>query len=235
MTDRDPPQPNKPSPPSPGPALEDEVATLRTRLAGHGLSSSHVEAFAAHFRLLRRWNPTHNLTRVVAAEDAAVLHYLDCALPLLELPEPAPGRLLDIGSGAGFPGLIAAAVWPSTEVVLVEPARKRASFLQVAAGELGLKNVRLSTPSAARGAGDQAALVLTRATFSAGARAELWDYVGAGGVLWAWTTHHNRATWETEAATWSPTGITWHPYVLPALHGGEPASHGVLRVHRGPL
>ena len=200
---------------------------LRATLAGHGLSAAAVDAFAAHFRLLLRWNPTHNLTRVVDAAAAAVLHYLDCALPLLTLEPPA--RLRDIGSGAGFPGLVAAVLWPQTEIVLVEPARKRASFLQVAAGELGLKNVQVASP----GPGT-AEMVLSRATFSAGARQELWGYVAGGGTLVAWTTDHDRAMWETEASTWSPASLTWHPYALPVAASAETRAHGLLRVLRKP-
>jgi 16S rRNA (guanine(527)-N(7))-methyltransferase RsmG len=209
------------------PTDTDSEEQLRAGLQGHGLGDAVVDAFAAHFRLLRRWNPTHNLTRVVDAADAAVLHYLDCALPLLQVE--APGRLLDIGSGAGFPGLIAAILWRDTTVGLVEPARKRASFLRVAAGELGLANVQVSDPGRAAGSAE---MVLSRATFSAGARAELWGYVAAGGRLLAWTTAHDRSMWETEAATWSPASLTWHPYALPTPAGAETRSHGLLHVSR---
>ena len=186
--------------------LEAEVAQLRTALAGHGLQPHQIDSFAAHFRLLRRWNPTHNLTRVLAPEAAAVRHYLDCSLPLLG--EEAPLNIFDIGSGAGFPGLMAAILWPETSVTLVEPSRKRASFLQIA--------------------------VLSRATFSATSRQELWRYVASNGSLWAWTTEHERSTWELEAFTWNPLQTTWHPYSLPTTQDGVHLKHGVLRVVRGP-
>lgn len=202
---------------------------LRAALQGHNLADAVVDAFAAHFRLLLRWNPTHNLTRVVEPAEAAVLHYLDCALPLLGLSPP--GRVCDIGSGAGFPGLIAAVLWPSAQMVLVEPARKRASFLQIAAGELGLKNVQVVPPGAAAGTAE---MVLSRATFSAGLRQELWGYVAAGGALLAWTTHHDRAMWENEAATWSPASLMWQPYELPWATGSEARAHGLLRVQKPP-
>ena len=205
------------------------VQALRDALAGHGLADVAVAAFAAHFRLLLRWNPTHNLTRVVAPVDAAVLHYLDCALPLLG--QEAPRQVLDIGSGAGFPGLVAAVLWPTAAVTLVEPARKRASFLQIAATELGLQNVRVLPPGKGAGSADR---VLSRATFSAGARQELWPYVAAGGSLWAWTSHHDRSMWESEAATWPSAVSTWSPYALPTLSSGESVAHGVLRVLRQP-
>lgn len=210
--------------------LQAEVAELRTALAGHGLQPYQIDSFAAHFRLLRRWNPTHNLTRVLAPEAAAVRHYLDCSLPLLG--EEAPLNIFDIGSGAGFPGLMAAILWPETSVTLVEPSRKRASFLQIAAGELRLPNVRISTPMLSFG--QTAARVLSRATFSATSRQELWRYVASNGSLWAWTTEHERSTWELEAFTWNPLQTTWHPYPLPTTQDGVHLKHGVLRVVRGP-
>lgn len=193
-----------------------------------------VAACAVHFALVSKWNPTHNLTRVVAAADAAVLHYLDCALPLLawaretakspETPTAFLDSFLDIGSGAGFPGLVAAVLWPSAQAVLVEPAQKRQSFLRVAAGELGLSRVQVIDPKAAQKQRLTAPLVLSRATFSDGGRGELWGYVAAGGSLLAWTTTSDLSTWETEAKTWPSAHGTWNPYELAAPKSAETAA-----------
>jgi 16S rRNA G527 N7-methylase RsmG len=169
---------------------------------------------ATHYGLMVRWNGTHNLTRVSTPEDAAVRHYLDCAVPaLLWLErEGRPDRFLDIGSGAGFPGLVAALVW-AAEAGLVEPARKRASFLAIAAGALGVRAV-------VRAPGEHtSSLVLSRATFSDGAREELWPYVERGGRLLVWSTTHERAAWETAVSTWVDASIEAVPYVLPKVEG----------------
>ena len=64
-------------------ALEEAAAASEAQLA-----PAVLEAFAAHYSLLVRWNQTHNLTRVVEPKEAARLHYLDCWLPLSGLPEP---------------------------------------------------------------------------------------------------------------------------------------------------
>jgi hypothetical protein len=206
-------------------------------------------ACATHFALLVRWNRTHNLPRIVDADDAALKHYLDCALPLLVEGEPevgaaaetpaatpapaaaaVPARVIDVGSGAGFPGLVAAMVWQVTgwrgtpwagsagagseivpEMVLVEPARKRQSFLQVAARALGLPGVRVVSPPPPGSL--TGALVMTRATFSGGLRQTLWPYVAPGGLLMAWTTPHELSMWHTEAGTWpgaSATSVRHH-------------------------
>jgi 16S rRNA G527 N7-methylase RsmG len=205
-------------------------------------------ACATHFALLVRWNRTHNLTRIVDADDAALKHYLDCAVPLLVEGEPetgagstppamvpgaVPARVIDVGSGAGFPGLVAAMVWQATgwrgtpwaanaaggpvvvpgvvpemvpEIVLVEPARKRQSFLQVAARALGLSGVRVVSPPPPGSL--TGALVMTRATFSGGLRQTLWPYVAPGGLLMAWTTPHELSMWHTEAGTWPGASAT---------------------------
>ncbi len=202
-----------------------------------------VVACGTHYALLVRWNKTHNLSRIVDVDDAALKHYLDCVAPLvrtladLAAASPTPARVIDVGSGAGFPGLVARMVWEATgwrgtpwaqaplvqraesvgapEVVLVEPARKRQSFLTVAVRALGLSGVHVVSPPPAGRV--QGALVLTRATFSAEARQQLWPYVAPHGVLLAWTTPHERSMWQTEVATWPRARATWSEMPLGEL------------------
>jgi 16S rRNA (guanine527-N7)-methyltransferase len=169
-----------------------------------------------HFQLLQRWNRTHNLTRITDVRDAAVRHYLDCALPVRQAVEAGAladaDAFIDVGSGAGFPGLIAALALPTVDATLVEPARKRASFLRVAAGALGLSRVRVVAPSHV-----VAPWVVSRATFSASARQELWGYVAPGGRLWAWTTPAEQAVWADLVRSWDDARLSWVDYSLPGL------------------
>jgi 16S rRNA (guanine527-N7)-methyltransferase len=67
-------------------------------------------------------------------------HVLNCAV-VAELIEPRPGTLLDLGSGAGLPGLVLAMVLPGTAVTLLEPMERRCRFLTECVTELGLANV----------------------------------------------------------------------------------------------
>jgi 16S rRNA (guanine527-N7)-methyltransferase len=90
--------------------------------------------------LLFKWNKIHNLTG--AKDEKTIDEFIyDAVFPISFLPKAK--NLLDIGTGAGFPGMILAIGLVETEVTLVEPLQKRASFLQFVKADLGLNNVRV--------------------------------------------------------------------------------------------
>jgi len=190
------------------------VLVEQAALAGVSLPAAVIDGCVTHYGLMVRWNATHNLTRVVDPEEAAVRHYLDCLVPVMAWSSPsAPNDFLDIGSGAGFPGLIAALLWPGVTAGLVEPARKRASFLSIAAGAMGVRaQVRSPGPWTS-------SLVLSRATFSSGVRETLWPYVTRGGSLLVWSTDHEAETWRSTVATWADASLSTLPYTLPSIDG----------------
>ena len=90
--------------------------------------------------LLHEWNQVHNLTGAKTV-DAIYLHIIDALYPLSFITPPQ--TLLDVGTGAGFPGLVLAIALPQTKVVLAEPLKKRVSFLKYASLDLGLSNVKV--------------------------------------------------------------------------------------------
>jgi len=94
-----------------------------------------LENFAS---LLHEWNQIHNLTGAKTI-DAIYVNIVDSLYPLTFIKQPK--SLLDVGTGAGFPGLALAIAMPQTEVVLAEPLKKRVSFLKYAAIDLVLPNV----------------------------------------------------------------------------------------------
>ena len=96
-----------------------------------------LENFAS---LLNEWNQIHNLTGAKTI-DAIYVNIVDSLYPLTFIEKPK--TLLDVGTGAGFPGLVLAIALPGTEVVLAEPLKKRVSFLKYAAMDLELKNVKV--------------------------------------------------------------------------------------------
>ena len=94
-----------------------------------------LENFAS---LLNEWNQIHNLTGAKTI-DAIYVNIVDSLYPLTFIETPK--TLLDVGTGAGFPGLVLAIALPQTKVVLAEPLKKRVSFLKYAAIDLELPNV----------------------------------------------------------------------------------------------
>jgi len=94
-----------------------------------------LEKFAS---LLHEWNKIHNLTGAKNIE-AIYLNIVDSLYPLnfIKIPQ----RLLDVGTGAGFPGLVLAIALEDTTVILAEPLKKRVSFLKYACIDLEIKNV----------------------------------------------------------------------------------------------
>jgi len=100
-----------------------------------GTLCNHLERYRD---LLLQWNQIHNLS---GYKDAATIdHYLfDALYPITFLPPIETA--MDIGTGAGFPGLILAMAQPQVEWTLVEPLQKRAGFLQFVKATMGLENV----------------------------------------------------------------------------------------------
>lgn len=91
--------------------------------------------------ILLDWNTRMNLTAITDPEEIYEKHYLD-SLSLLCL-EGIHGRIADVGSGAGFPGLVLAIALPDAELSLIDPLAKRCTFLRAASEALGLHNVQV--------------------------------------------------------------------------------------------
>jgi 16S rRNA (guanine527-N7)-methyltransferase len=110
---------------------------------GQELPAEANDRLVQYFHELRKWAAKVNLVaRGTTDEDLLEMHFLDSLTLLPLLTGPAP-RLLDIGSGAGFPGLVCAAVHPELMAILVEPRLKRASFLRHMVRILALERVEV--------------------------------------------------------------------------------------------
>ena len=92
-----------------------------------------------HLELVEKWNRVHNLTSIRDGSKAVSLHLLDS---LAILPYLSGRRVLDAGSGAGFPGIPIAVARPDMQVDVLDSSHKKYAFLRQAVAELGLKNVR---------------------------------------------------------------------------------------------
>jgi len=97
--------------------------------------------FEQFTELLLEWNKIHNLTGAKTPQ-AVEANIEDSLFPSTFIKTPR--SILDVGTGAGFPGLILAIAYPSVRTVLCEPRKKRAMFLKYVAMELGLPNVEVA-------------------------------------------------------------------------------------------
>ncbi len=104
------------------------------------ISDKQVERLAAHCRLMLRWNRVLSLTSIRDLEECVVRHYCEALFLALHLP-PGSFTALDVGSGAGFPGVPIAVFRPEYEVALAESNRRKAVFLREATRGYG--NVRV--------------------------------------------------------------------------------------------
>jgi 16S rRNA (guanine527-N7)-methyltransferase len=107
---------------------------------GQELPDSTQERLLTYLDLLARWNRVHNLTAVRDPRAMVAYHLLDSLAGRPWLP---PGPLVDLGSGAGLPGLVIAIAEPDRPVTLVDSAAKRTRFLTQAVGALGLERVEV--------------------------------------------------------------------------------------------
>ena len=119
----------------------DLLRAAARRLLRLSLSPFQLDAFAWYLEELLRWNARHNLTAIVDPGGIAVKHFLD-SLTLIPLLGADPsGRLIDIGTGAGFPGLPLRIACPALRLTLVEATGKKADFCRHVVEGLGLKGV----------------------------------------------------------------------------------------------
>jgi 16S rRNA (guanine527-N7)-methyltransferase len=98
-------------------------------------------AFALHALELVKWNRKINLTSITLPQDIAVKHFVDSLAPAQFISENA--RLLDIGSGGGFPGIPLKILKPSLSVLLIDGVRKKANFLKHVLRILKLESIKV--------------------------------------------------------------------------------------------
>jgi 16S rRNA (guanine(527)-N(7))-methyltransferase RsmG len=138
---------------------------LAAALPALELPAPLVEACWTHFDELRRWAPVVDLIGPGTASEVVERHFAESLAALPWLPD-APARLLDLGSGAGFPGLVLAAARPDLDVHLLEPRERRRAFLAAVARRASLR-VRISSARVEKSAleelPDDVAVVTVRA------------------------------------------------------------------------
>jgi len=114
---------------------------LERGLAALSLDAALAEPLLAYLALLHRWNGTYNLTAIRDPRQMVTVHLLDS---LSMAGHVATGRLADLGTGPGLPGIPLAIAHPGLQVTLVESNGKKARFLREALRQLGLGNARVA-------------------------------------------------------------------------------------------
>lgn len=179
-------------PEDPGPTDREEAAAIEAAASSCGLSlpSTAALALAGHARRVREAAATRNLTAILEPRAMHVRHILDSLLPLVAWPEAvrSDGPALDLGAGAGYPGLPLAIVGAAAPVTLVDATRRKVEFLVEAARATGAPATALwGRAEELAGRLDGQARVWVRAVGPLPVLVELaFGFLRDGGVLVCW-------------------------------------------------
>ena len=119
-----------------------ELMKTASNDAGLEFTEMQYEQFIKYMRLLQEWNEKINLTAITEDKDVVKKHFIDCIKAFKSEPIKNAKTIIDVGTGAGFPGLPIAIINPNVEVTLLDSLNKRINFLNLVVRELGLKNVK---------------------------------------------------------------------------------------------
>jgi 16S rRNA (guanine527-N7)-methyltransferase len=154
---------------------------IEQALSKLGLAHASLPKLKNFITLFEKWNKSINLS-AASSRGEVLAHLLDSlhVVPLL----PPTGRVLDVGSGGGFPVVIAAACRPDLQFTSLEPVHKKHAFLRTAARELGLANLDARAERLEDHATHDYDVAMSRATFDLGDwLAMATDRVRPGGVV----------------------------------------------------
>ncbi len=105
-------------------------------------SEKQYEQFIKYMRLVQEWNEKINLTAITEDNDFIKKHFIDCIKAFKSNAIVNAKTIIDVGTGAGFPGVPIAILHPNAKITLLDSLNKRINFLNIVVNELGLTNVR---------------------------------------------------------------------------------------------
>jgi len=168
------------------PRLRDQLARGLAQL-GLAATSAQEDALLRYVALLGRWSAVYNLTAVRDPEAMMTHHILDClaAVPPLhrQLALRPHRALIDVGSGAGLPGVVFALMTPDLRVVCVDSVGKKVAFIQQVIADLGLANLE-AVHRRVEALREKATVVTSRAYASLGKLVATTAHLLADGGVW---------------------------------------------------
>ena len=120
----------------------EEILAARAAEAGIPLTAEQIGQFSVYHEMLLDWNTRMNLTALTALEDVAVKHIIDSLTAYDAALFDGARTLIDVGTGAGLPGIPLAVYVPHLTVTLLDALNKRVRFLTEVTAAMGLQNVR---------------------------------------------------------------------------------------------
>lgn len=120
-----------------------ELMTEARNLIGITLSTYQLSLLEEYERELNKWNEHYSLTAIHEPDQVRIKHFLDSLSPLIVMKNSPISNLIDVGTGAGFPGIPLKILLPDTEVVLVDSVSKKTDFCQHIIEHLELEQIRV--------------------------------------------------------------------------------------------
>jgi len=121
----------------------EQLAQEFFELTGSKLTSQQVAALEIYAQELKEWNTIHNLTAIRETREVRVKHFLDSLSACLAMRGSMVGRVIDVGTGAGFPGLPLKILYPQMQLTLVESVGKKTAFCEHLISRLCLSGVEV--------------------------------------------------------------------------------------------
>lgn len=121
------------------------IEILKTNAEAYGIEISDDlgEKLEVYARLLKEWNDKINLTAITDDEGIAIKHFLDCLLVSKAAQFKSGDKVIDVGTGAGFPGLVIAAAFPEVQVTLLDSTGKKLKAVENIRQEMGVQNAEV--------------------------------------------------------------------------------------------
>ena len=118
-----------------------ELFIEETKKLGINLTETQLTQLEEYYDLLINWNEKINLTRITEKEDVYLKHFYDCLTLIKAIDLNEDLSLCDVGTGAGFPGLVLKICFPNLKITLVDSLQKRINFLNEVIAKLNLKDI----------------------------------------------------------------------------------------------